>query len=192
MTRRKLKARDGGKLIRGGNSPNPEARARALAALDEHRAAGGGPLGNRRGMTHGGRSSKAVEPFLEPLERRIFDELAGNAPLRELDELPRADRELVRQTADAILRQRNVQAYLLLHGELDEKGNVRPAVHLEQSLGGRIERNLDRLGMSPSSRVKLGLRLLEAEEAAAAMSSLEAGRRLREARREALGGDGAA
>src|SRR5262249_42952967 len=96
MSRRKKKPNRRGERV-GGNSPNPEARARSLANLKrgETRA----PFGNTRGMTHGFTSAALVRD-VEREVRELMDVLAEAAPVRDPDgSLPAADMVAVETAA---------------------------------------------------------------------------------------------
>jgi hypothetical protein len=103
---------------------------------------------------------------VEGKSRQIYELLAEDAPLRDPDgELPRADRVQVELFALCLARLESVAHYLELHGLLDEKGNPRPAVALEGSLRREAADHADALGLSPRSRVRLGLELVQTETA---------------------------
>lgn len=144
-------------------SDRPAARARQLGNLRNAPAA---PPGNRRAVRHGGYAEVARDR-LEERTRRIFDELAVDAPLRdELGELPAADHLIVSLLAQCLVRLEDIAAYLTLRGLLDVKGNVRPAAELERRLRAEAADHARELGLSPRARTSLGLELVRGASAA--------------------------
>jgi hypothetical protein len=142
-------------------SHDPEARARQLGNL---RNAPAPEPGNRRAMTHGGKASARLLP-VKGKSRAIYAMLAEDAPLRENDGLPAADRTLVELLALCLARLESLAAWLEAHGWLDPKtGNPRPAVDLERHLRVEARGHAEALGLSPRSRVALGLDLMRAAE----------------------------
>jgi hypothetical protein len=159
-------------------SPDPAKRARQLRNLRK----GGppAPRGNTWAVTHGA-TAKIARDRLEAKEREVFDAVAADAPLRNGDgSLPAADGVLVRLLAEALCRLDSIGSYLRDHGLIDPKtGQPRSVLEIE----GRIRREAadyaEALAMSPRSRVKLGVALVQAasaageEEAAAARAARE-------------------
>jgi hypothetical protein len=79
--------------------------------------------------------------------------------------------------ARALRRYRHVSNWCDLHGRLDSDGEVRSAATYELAAERELIALLDALGMTPTSRAKLGLRLVQASAAAA---DAEANREARE------------
>lgn len=141
-------------------SDDPISRKAQLANLRPGRA----PEGNLRALRHGLRSRQPPPVVLDPLVREIEEALGLDLPLQaEGGGPPPADRYAVELAAIALLRVRRVSAYLSLHGDVDEKGRLRPEL---EGLGKAVEhaaRMLDRLGCSPRARVALGLDVARAQ-----------------------------
>lgn len=142
------------KPIGGGGARNP----RSLANLRP--GAGAWKRGASPNLEHGLRSRRPGPAVLDPLAREIEEALAEDLPLKDASgQVPAPDRFAVELAAIALLRVRRCSAYLELHGNADERGNLRPAF-LE--LGKAVEhaaRMLDRLGCSPRARAALGVDL---------------------------------
>ena len=155
----------------GGSTRHPNSLANLIP--------GGGAAGpdNLRALTHGAISEQLVRDVTGEV-RELLDSLAEAAPVKESDgSLPAADTIAVERAARALKRYRSVSGWLDLHGRLDDKGEVRNAANLELACERELGRALDDLGMTPMSRSKLGLRLVQAS---AAVESAEADRAARE------------
>ena len=141
-------------------SSDPVKRERQLANL---RAAPPAPPGHTRSLVHGGRSELLVRD-VEVEVRELMDALGAAAPVRDQDGgLPAADVVVVEAAARALKRWRHLSAWLDAHGRLEEKtGDVKPAAELELKAERQLHEALDRLGMNPSARSKLGLNLARA------------------------------
>jgi hypothetical protein len=152
----------------GGTSQNPEARARALANL--RRGNNPAPAGNQRRVTHGAYRAVLDSAELEAAERRVFDALAADAPVRAVDgELPPADAAAVRLLADVLVRLDGVSEYPRRRGLEDGKGRLRTTVlDLERRLRLEAADHAAALGMTPRSRAALGLDLARSFDLAAA------------------------
>jgi hypothetical protein len=133
---------------------------------------GGGKAGagNARALTHGARSALLVKDVSAEVAE-LRDALAETVPVRDGDEAPAVDMVAIERCARALKRYRSVSGWLDLHGRLDDKGEVRPAAELELKCERELGRALDDLGLTPVSRSKLGLRLVQA---AAAVEDAEA------------------
>ena len=148
-------------------SDDPEKRARQLANLKPRPVPA--PYGARR---HGGYSTVTAER-LAPRTREIFDALALDAPLRDQGgELPAADAGIVQLLAQALCRLEDVTDYLEQTGWLDQKtGEPRTAVlEIERRLQSMTAGLMDKLGMTPASRARLGLDLARTIDAAQVLS----------------------
>jgi phage terminase small subunit len=161
-------------------SRDPDARERQLANLRP--GAVTAPAGNTRAVSHGGYARIAQER-LDAKAREIFDALASDAPVRVNDQLPAHDAAAFTLLTDLLCRLDTLRADIALQGMLVErgkrKGQVRPAVELEAKLRRDAADLLDRLGMTPASRARLGVDVKRAESIA---DELEAARKAREAR----------
>lgn len=159
MSKRRRKRK--GKPTGGGGARHPNSLANLVP--------GGGQAGpgNSRSLRHGGRSELLLRDVTGEV-RELLDALAAAVPVREADDsLPAADAVAVERAARALKRYRSVSGWLDLHGRLDDQGEVRSAANLELSCERELGRCLDDLGMTPMSRSKLGLRLVQASAAAA-------------------------
>ena len=148
-------------------SDDPDKRARQLANLKPRPVPA--PYGARR---HGGYSTVTAER-LAPRTREIFDALALDAPLRDQGgELPAADAGIVTLLAQALCRLEDVTGYIEETGWLDQKtGEPRTAVlEIERRLQSMAAGLMDKLGMTPASRARLGLDLARTIDAAKVMS----------------------
>lgn len=168
-------------------SDDPAKRARQLANL---RPATPAPIGNRRRLTHGGRSELLLRD-VEAEVAELRDAFADAAPVRDLDgSAPAADTAALEVAARALKRYRHLSGWLDLHGRLDDRGGVRPAAELELKAERQLTAALDSLGMTPRSRVALGLDL--ARTRASLDEEMAAGREVwqrAERRLEAIDGD---
>lgn len=174
-----------------GISQDPEVRARQLAARKD------APVGNQLGRSHGA-YARVAEERLDDKAQRVFDALAADAPVRGPGGgLPAHDAVAVRLLAETLCRLEDVQAWIAEHGVFD----VRPkrkaknphnrarsrehrkskdpmrAIEMEDRLMRRAQDMLDALGMTPRSRVKLGLDMARAADLATAMSEEDPQRR---------------
>jgi hypothetical protein len=133
-------------------SDDPKARANQLANL---RKAPPAPKGHRRTVKHGARAQP--EPRRQAaIERQICDAL----PVRAADGGPPVhDMVAVRLLAVSLCRLETVAEYVSRHGMFFKSGRLRPAADHEQKLIERCANLADRLGMTPTSRAKLGLDL---------------------------------
>ena len=136
------------------------------------------PTGNRRTVKHGGAVTKKTHRAeIEAKERAIEDILAASAPVREHGQLPLADRPLVHVLAQQLVRHELMTEYVYEHGMFGDGGKVLPATELLEKSAMRIAHLLDRMGMSPTSRAKLGLDLARTADLAQAMSEPDPERR---------------
>jgi hypothetical protein len=150
-------------------SSDPDKRARQLANL---RPAPAAPVGNHRTRRHGGYAQVSVER-IEGRAREVFDALAADAPLRdEGGELPAVDHAAVHLLAQSLCRLEDVAGHLAATGWIDQRtGEPRQSVlDLEARLRREAASMLDRLGMTPASRARLGLDLVRVFDAAGALS----------------------
>jgi len=148
--------------LRRAPSDDPVKRDRQLANL---RPAPPAPAGNSRRMVHGGRS----ELLLRDVEAEVAElaaALGDTAPVRDPDGgLPIADVIAVEAAARALKRYRHLAAWLDAHGRIEERtGNVKPAADLELRAERQLNDALDRLGMNPMARSKLGLNIARSQQ----------------------------
>ena len=155
-------------------------RANQLANLRPNlanlRPAPPAPAGNARRRTHGAYAVVALER-LAAREADVFAALAADAPLQEDGTLPPADGALVRLAAEALCRLDSVGDYLARRGIEDDAGELRiSALDVEAKLRREAADHLDALGMSPRSRVRLGVDLVRAATSAAEVEESRAAR----------------
>lgn len=170
-------------------SSNPERRDAQLRNL---RRAPAAPAGNRRHVTHGGYAVVADER-LDARVLEVFRALGDDLPLRGADgEMPPADAARVRLLAEAMCRLDDLADFLRRRGIEDEKGRLRTAaLDLERRLRAEAANHADALGLSPRSRVDLGLDLQRAATSAAEEEAARAARERLDARLADLDGEGA-
>lgn len=140
------------------------------------------PKGNRRSTHHGGlvtRKSHAKE--MAAKEAEIAELLADGAPVRTPGGgLPQHDVFAVRLLAQEMVRLENMTTYSYEYGLLDEYGEPRqPLIDLMGKSYDRIMRGLAAMGMTPSSRAKLGLALVKQASLAEAMSEPDRKKRMK-------------
>ncbi|UJA20587.1 hypothetical protein HJD18_10460 [Thermoleophilia bacterium SCSIO 60948] len=136
------------------------------------------PRGNRLAVSHGAYAKVAPERE-DAKAREIFDALAADAPVRDADGgLPAADGAAVSLLAQTLVRLDDLRAYIDQNGLTARRyrstdpqkkrqrkraprttASVDPLrlIALEDRLVGRAEGLLDKLGMTPTSRARLGL-----------------------------------
>jgi hypothetical protein len=129
--------------------------------------------GNRRRVTHGARATP------EPKRQAAIErQLAAALPVRGADgEAPAHDAIAVRLLAITLCRLETCARYVSKHGMFDKSGRVRPAADHEQRLIERAANLADRLGLTPKSRVALGLTLAQTADLAQALSDTDSSRR---------------
>lgn len=145
-------------------SRDPDKRTKQLANL---RPAPPAPVGHVRSLRHGGRAEELYRDVSGEV-RELLDLLADAAPVRDGDgELPAADAIAVERAARALARYRRLSGWCDAHGRLDERsGEVKPAAEYELRAERALAEALDALGMSPTSRAKLGVDLARAASSA--------------------------
>ena len=158
-------------------SDDPAKRERQLANLRP--GARPAPLGNQRTRRHGGYARVRREE-VEARAEDLFLALAEDAPLRDPDgELPAVDTAAVHLLAQTLVRLERVTVYLDATGLFDQKtGEPRHAIlDLEARLRREAASMLDRLGMTPAARARLGLDLARSIDAAQVLSEPDPERR---------------
>ncbi len=145
--------------------------------------------GNRNSVKHGAHA-KPSAAAVRAQEDAIYASLAASAPVRQGNALPAADEAAVRLCARTLARLESVSAWLDAHGPLDRRGRPRSASLWERRLTATAAKQLASLGMSPSSRARLGVDVARID-LASALSEPDEQRRavlLREAGLEAGAG----
>jgi hypothetical protein len=158
-------------------SDDPAKRQRQLANLQPN--ARPAPVGNQHRRTHGGYARVRTDEIGQRAAE-LFDALAADAPLRDPDgELPPVDVAAVHLLARTLVRLERVEAHLDSTGEVDQRsGEPRHAViDLEARLRREAAAMLDRLGMTPAARARLGLDLARTIDAAQVISEPDPERR---------------
>lgn len=160
-------------------SDDPDRRARQLANLPNLRGeptSGSWQPGAAPHMKHGLTSRRPSALALGPIADEIHAALTADAPLRDEDgDVPRADRYAVELAALALLRVRRVEGFLATHGTEDERGRLRPEVEGAGRAVDAAMKALDRLGMTPSGRLRLGLTIAKTRDLASEMSGGDRG-----------------
>lgn len=141
--------------------------------------------GGRAAVTHGAHAQPTPQQ-LEPQRQAIYDVLAAQAPLRAADgSLPVADRAAVELLAVTLARLASIDAYVTEHGVFSSsRGRGDSVLQAEARLQRLALSLMIEMGLTPRSRVALGLDLQRGTDLAAAMSEDDEHRRaemLREA-----------
>jgi hypothetical protein len=124
-------------------------------------------------LKHGGTARVVSLVRVGTWAERIMAELEAEVPLRAADgDLPMHDRQVVELLASALARLDSVQGWLDTRPPLDEKGRPWPAEDVAARLRREASSYLDALGMTPTSRARLGLDLTRARDLATEMSLL--------------------
>ena len=158
-------------------SKDPERRERQLANLK--RGDSGTPKGEpSTRLTHGGRSVLLFRD-VEAEVRELMEALAETVPVRDPDgSVPAADLAAVEYAARTLKRYRHLAAWCDAHGRIEERtGKVKSAAEYELQAERSLANALDALGMTPTSRAKLGLDL---QRTAASAEEVESARIARE------------
>lgn len=147
----------------GGNSRDPEKRARSLANLTKPTPA---PKGNQYTVRHGAYQRIAQEE-LDAKTLELFDALGQDMPVRAPDGgLPRHDTVIVKQLAEAMIRRERVRTTEAADGfevtSGPNRGKLRGVVEFGLQLDRLILSYLQELGATPRSRAALGLDLARA------------------------------
>ena len=160
-----------------GLSSDPESRKRQLANLK--RGNNPTPPGQPPArLIHGGRSELLFRD-VESEVTELMEALGETVPVRDPDgSIPAADMAAVEYAARALKRYRHLSAWCDAHGRIEEKtGAVKSAADYELQAERSLANALEALGMTPTSRAKLGLDL---QRTAASADELEAARVARE------------
>jgi hypothetical protein len=96
---------------------------------------------------------------LDAKQHEVFEALAADAPLRDSDGgLPAADAMVVHLLARCLIRLERVEQFHEAYGDFDLKTKQpRPSVELERRLRSEALDLAKELGMTPRSRVALGI-----------------------------------
>jgi hypothetical protein len=134
----------------------------------------GAKPGNQLAVRHGAHAQIAAAE-LQP----VCDELRAALPVAH-----QADRWVVAELADALLRLRRLRAYVDTYDPFKAYSKVRltkmrSAMHWESRYADRVVRLLKELGMTPAARAKLGLDIARSVSLAEAMSEKDPAKRRR-------------
>jgi hypothetical protein len=149
-----------------GLSKDPRKRQRSLANLKKGQRAG-----RPNGRTHGG-YSRVARARLEAKQLEVYDALSEDVPVRGPDGgVPAPDSPLLRLLAQTLCRLEDVEQWIALYGAFDPKTKeARRVLDVEATLRKEAADYLDRLGMSPRSRARLGVDFARQADLAQAMS----------------------
>ncbi len=140
-------------------SSDPERRERQLANL---LPAPSTPIqpGEQRALSHGGYAEVAAAR-LDAKAQTIYDALAADVPLRDEEgEMQRHDSAMVALLATTLCRLDSIAEHLAERGMFDRRTKrVRPVVELESRLRKEAAAYMAELGLTPRSRVALGVDL---------------------------------
>jgi hypothetical protein len=179
---RKRKSRATGAPRRGGGARNPASLRNLIPGGPRGAAA---EAGNQRALTHGASSALLVKDVSAEVAE-LRDALSEAAPVQEDGSPPAADVAALEAAARALKRYRHISNWCDLHGRLDSDGEVRPAAQHELAAERSLLGLLDSLGMTPQSRSKLGLRLVQVSAVAADAEDQRHARERLDRRLEAL------
>jgi hypothetical protein len=135
-------------------SRDKKARSNQLANV---RPAPPAPKGNKRTMTHGGQAQHPRR------QAQLEKQIAAALPVRDANGDPPAhDAIAVALLALTVARLESCARYVTQHGQI-KRGKVSPAAQLEEQLTARAAKLAGELGLTPRSRVALGLTLKQTE-----------------------------
>jgi hypothetical protein len=154
---------------------SPRSRDPAKAAIQQANLVPGGGRrfvrGNGAAARHSG-YRRIVGAEFDAIRSEIFAALADSVPLRPGGVLPVADELAVAELTEALGQLRSVREWLRSHGWLDQKSNeLLPAVAREEQLSRRVLDYSEALGLTPRSRMKLGVDLVRGLDVASALSA---------------------
>lgn len=145
-------------------SNDPEKRAAQVANLRQGAGEAGAGVGNLRAVSHGA-YARVTAPRLDVKTRQIVDALSADAPVRAADgSLPAADAAAARLLAETLCRLETIGDYLERRGWEGEDGRPRPVLEYEARLRSQALDLMKEFGMTPASRMKLGLDLARAHK----------------------------
>lgn len=122
------------------------------------------------GDAHGAHAITRTQPATAALAQEILAMLAGDG----LGHIRQADRVAVELLAVALRRIHQAEAYLDRFGLTTKGGAVRPVAQLLTVLLREARGSAEALGMTPTSRAKLGLETARTFDLAAALASQDA------------------
>lgn len=142
-----------------------DAHAESLSNLVPGAGAGSEKGELARRYTHGA-YAQIAKSELEAKTRELFDAISHDAPVRASDgSLPAHDAIAVRMLAEILIRRERALAEEVANGlEITSgpnKGSLRGVVQYGLQLDRQAMDLLDRLGMTPAARAKLGLTLAQ-------------------------------
>lgn len=168
-------------------SNDPAKRERQLANLRRGGPANAGswqPGQSSPNLRHGLHTRPPEDPgewrlqILSPAAQELLEALAEAAPVRDAaGDVPIHDRLAIEAAAVDLIIVRRCLGFLVAQGFEDSRGNQRPEVDGLGRANERLMKKLDRLGMTPASRAKLGLAMARTADLATAMSERDPARR---------------
>ena len=167
------------KPIGGGGAGNPH----SLGNLRPNPAklvpgAGQWQPGSAPALKSGLRSRKPSADVIDPVLDTVIEDLEGKVPVRdEQGNVPPWLREMACPAAIAKLQVIRCSRFLAQHGEVDERGRLRPEVEGLSKVKDRYQRSLERLAMTVPSHMRSGLDAARTIDLASAMSEPDPERR---------------
>src|ERR1700722_4020261 len=130
-----------------------------------------GQTGEKHPATKHSAHAEILPARVSEKARAVAAEIAVAAPVRASDGgLPVHDQEIVKMLATVLCRLDSLGEWLDKNGTLDRRGKPRSAANWERRLQSQALRFMKELGLTPSSRAKLGLNLAKTADLATAMS----------------------
>jgi hypothetical protein len=121
--------------------------------------------GNTRALTHGVTATLHLAPRTEA----IAADLTARVPAYS-----ESDQPTVWLLAGVLAQIESGRDYLAEHGMLDGKGKPRPVMNVLTTLQNSAARLCDQLGLSPTSRARLGVDLAKGADLAAELAKAQA------------------
>jgi hypothetical protein len=160
------------KPVGGGGARHPNSLANLPNLRGEATGGSFRPGQPPANLKHGLRSRRPGV-LLGDAFAEIVGALEEAAPVRDqAGEVPVHDRLAIEAAALQLVQTRRCAAFLASHSATDERGRWRPENEgLERALG-RLMGMLDRLGMTPAGRMRLGLDMVRGLSLAEQMAAL--------------------
>lgn len=138
------------------------------------------PKGHRYSVKHGGLVTQKTHALeMKAKQKELEVALSAAAPVRSHNgKLPVYDEHIVSLLAAVMVQFDNMTEFAHENGFLDKNGDPLTFVDVYGKVADRIARILDKLGMTPSSRAKLGLALVKSATLAEALSEPDKDKRM--------------
>ena len=144
-------------------SRDPEKRAAQLANLKPGRGAGDGGL--QRSRKHGAYAVIAASE-MDAKVREVYEAIGADLPVRDPDgSVPGADAIPLRLLSETLIRRERVRESELKHGVETPDGRLRGIVELGLRLDAQALKLCEQMGLTPASRVRIGVALVHAQSA---------------------------